>query len=217
MSSNGPFREVQASRLAFPVPSSGPAEHGTRGPGVTVSIALASFPSMRWRCCLCCTGVIALVALASVHWQCCLQHIVLAELAFFASAALAFLLALHWGWHSCCAGHHHIALTFLSFALAPPPELRWRLYPHAGVLLLRWRLPKCDAATHCCHRAGVFPMLRWRPCAQHAGIISGVSWCPQQTCIGVFALFCWRHPPRSAGVCPIAMLLATCHCTLRRC
>jgi hypothetical protein len=32
MSSNGPYREVQASCLAPLVPSSGPAEHGTRGP-----------------------------------------------------------------------------------------------------------------------------------------------------------------------------------------
>ena len=32
MSSNGPFREVQASCLAPPVPSSGPADHGTQGP-----------------------------------------------------------------------------------------------------------------------------------------------------------------------------------------
>jgi hypothetical protein len=63
------------------VPSSGPAEHGTLGPGVTISIALASFPSMCWRHCLCRAGVIALVALASAHWQRCLQHIVLAELA----------------------------------------------------------------------------------------------------------------------------------------
>jgi hypothetical protein len=31
MSSDGPFREVQASGLAPPVPSSGPAAHGTRG------------------------------------------------------------------------------------------------------------------------------------------------------------------------------------------
>jgi hypothetical protein len=91
MSSIGPFREAQASRLAFPVPSSGLAEHGTRGPGVTVSITLATFPSTRWRCCLHHAGVIALVALASAHWQCCLQHIVLAE--------LASLPALRW--HSC--------------------------------------------------------------------------------------------------------------------
>jgi hypothetical protein len=96
MSSIGPFREVQAYRLAFLVPSSRLAEHGTWGPGVTVSIMLATFPSTRWRRCLCHAGVIALVALASAHWQCCLQHIVLAE--------LASLPALHW--HSClhCAG-----------------------------------------------------------------------------------------------------------------
>jgi hypothetical protein len=31
MSSDGPFREAQASRFAPPVPSSGPAEHGTPG------------------------------------------------------------------------------------------------------------------------------------------------------------------------------------------
>jgi hypothetical protein len=67
MSSDGPFREVLASRLAFPVPSSGPAENGTQGPGVTISIALASFPSTRWHRCLCRAGVIALVALASAH------------------------------------------------------------------------------------------------------------------------------------------------------
>jgi hypothetical protein len=91
MSSNGPFREAQASRLAFPVPSSGLAEHGTQGAGVTVSITLASFPSTRWRRCLRRAGIIALVALASAHWQCCLQPIVLAE--------LASLPALRW--HSC--------------------------------------------------------------------------------------------------------------------
>jgi hypothetical protein len=82
MSSDGPFREAQASRLEFPVPSSRPAEHGSRGPGVTVNIVLESFPSMRWRRCLHCAGVIVLVALASAHWQCCLRHIILAELAF---------------------------------------------------------------------------------------------------------------------------------------
>jgi hypothetical protein len=32
MSSDGLFREAQASRFAPPVPSSGPAEHGTLGP-----------------------------------------------------------------------------------------------------------------------------------------------------------------------------------------
>jgi hypothetical protein len=32
MSSDDPLREVQASRLASPVPSSGPAAHSTRGP-----------------------------------------------------------------------------------------------------------------------------------------------------------------------------------------
>jgi hypothetical protein len=91
MSSNGPFREVQASCLAFLVPSSGSAEHGTQGPGITVSIALASFPSTRWHRCLCHAGVIALVARASAHWQCCSRHIVLAELA--SLPALC--------WHSC--------------------------------------------------------------------------------------------------------------------
>jgi hypothetical protein len=91
MSSDGPFREAQASCLAFLVPSSGPAEHGTRGPGITISIALASFPSTRWHHCLCCAGIIALVTLASAHWQCCSRHIVLAE--------LASLPALRW--HSC--------------------------------------------------------------------------------------------------------------------
>jgi hypothetical protein len=91
MSSNGPFREAQASRLAFLVPSSGSAEHGSRGPGVTVSIALASFPSICWHRCLCCAGVIVLVALASAHWQCCSRHIILAE--------LGSLPALRW--HSC--------------------------------------------------------------------------------------------------------------------
>jgi hypothetical protein len=96
MSSDGPFREAQASCLAFPVPSSRPAEHGTWGPGITVSIALASFPSTRWRRCLCCADVIVLIALASAHWQCCLRHIILAELA--SLPALC--------WRSClrCAG-----------------------------------------------------------------------------------------------------------------
>ena len=68
MSSDGPFREAQASRLAFLVPSSGPAEHGTRGLGVTVRIALASLPPIGWRHCLCRTDAIALVVLASAHW-----------------------------------------------------------------------------------------------------------------------------------------------------
>jgi hypothetical protein len=101
--------------------------------------------------------------------------------------------------------------------LAPPPELHWRLYCCAGVILSHWRLPKCDAATRCCHRAGVLPVLRWHPCTQRAGIIPGIGWRPHQNCTGVFALFCWRHPPRSTGVCPIAMLLATCHRILRCC
>jgi hypothetical protein len=103
----------------------------------------------------------------------------------------------------------------LAFALAPPLELHWWLYPCAGVILLHWRQPKCDAVTRCCHRAGVLPVLRWRPCAQHAGVIPGVGWRPHQNCTGVFTLFCWHHPPRSAGVCPIAMPLGTCHRTLR--
>ena len=103
----------------------------------------------------------------------------------------------------------------LAFALAPPPELHWRLYPHTGVILSHWRLPKCNAVTRCCHRAGVLPVLHWRPCTQCAGIIPGVGWRPHQNCIGVFTLFCWRHSPRSAGVCPIATPLTTCHPTLR--
>ncbi len=130
------IREAQASRLAPTVPSSGPAEHGTRGPGIIVRIALASLPSMGWHCCLYHAGVIALVALASAHWQCCLRHIVRAE--------LASLPVLHWcsclhhtgvstvvGWHC----HPHCAGT-LALALAPPPKLRWSLYLCAGIILL---------------------------------------------------------------------------------
>jgi hypothetical protein len=146
MSSNGPFREAQASCLAFPVPSSGPAEHGTRGPGVTVSIALASFFSMRWRRCLRCTGIIALVALSSAHWQCCLQHIVLTELA--SLPALRWRSCLHRAgactvvvlvittlhWHPClCAG-----ATARIALLALP--LRW----HHLVALASAQVQCCD-------------------------------------------------------------------------
>jgi hypothetical protein len=127
------IREAQTSRLAPPVPSSGPAEHITRGPGITIPIALASLLSMHWHCCLCCTGVIALVALASAHWHCCLQHIVLAKLA--SLPVLLWCSCLHRagvgtlvGWH--CHPHR---TGVLAFALAPPTELRWRLYPHAGI------------------------------------------------------------------------------------
>ncbi len=85
MSSNGPFREVQASRLAPPVPSSGPADHGTQGlaklshcwqpcvqaglySGAWVclggSMLLADLILMA--CCCCCGGVTPFVALAFV-------------------------------------------------------------------------------------------------------------------------------------------------------
>ena len=130
------IREAQASRLAPTVPSSGPAEHGTRGPGVIVLIALASLPSMHWHCCLCCAGVIALVALASAHWQCCLRHIVLAELA--SLPVLCWCSCLHraevgtvvgWRCHPHCAG-------VLALALVPLPTLRWSLYPRAGIIPL---------------------------------------------------------------------------------
>jgi hypothetical protein len=112
MSSDGPFREAHASRLAFPVPSSGPAEHGTRGPGITVSIALvfslhalAMLPSLHWRHCPSRAGFCPLAMLLATHPPC--------RAGIFASAALAFLLALHWGWHSCCASRHHIMLASL--------------------------------------------------------------------------------------------------------
>ena len=118
------IREAQASRLAPTVPFYGPAEHGTRGPGVIVRIALASLPSMRWRRCLCRAGVIALVALASAHWQCCLRHIVLAELV--SLPVLRWRPCLHRagvgtvvGWRCLphCAG-------ILALALVPSPKLR---------------------------------------------------------------------------------------------
>jgi hypothetical protein len=171
---------------------------------------LAPLPSLRWHHCPSRAGFCPLAMLLATHRP--------RRAGVFASAALAFLLASRWGWHSCCIGHHHRPhhAGVLAFALAPPPELRWRLYPCAGVILSRWCLPKCYAATRCCHRACVLPMLHWRPCAQRAGIIPGIGWRLHQNCTGVFALFCLRHPPRSASVCPIATLLATCHCTLRR-
>ncbi len=130
------IREAQASCLAPTVPSSGPAEHGTRGTGVHVGIALVSLPSMRWRHCLCRANVIALVALASAHWQCCLQHIVLAELA--SLPVLRWCSCLHhagvgtvvgWRCHPHCAG-------ILALALAPRPKLHWSFYPCAGIILL---------------------------------------------------------------------------------
>ncbi len=132
------IREAQTSRLAPLVPSSGPAEHITQGPGVTIPIAQASLPSMRWCHCLCHAGVIALVALASAHLQCCLQHIILAKL-----VSLPVLLwhscFNHWGWHHCW--------------LALSPSLHWRPCPCAGAtnritlasLLLRWHYSPCCA------------------------------------------------------------------------
>jgi hypothetical protein len=143
MSSDGPFREAQASCLAFLVPSSGPAEHGTRGPGVTVSIPLASFPSPRWRRCLCCDGIIALVALASAHWQCCSRHIVFAE--------LASLPALRW--HLRCAGVGTVVALVIT-------TLHWRPCLCAGTtarialvaLPLHWRhlATLASAQVRCC-------------------------------------------------------------------
>ncbi len=130
------IREAQASRLAPTVPSSGPAEHGTRGLSVTIRIALASLPSMRCRRCLCRTGVIALVALASAHWQCCLQHIILAELA--SLPVLRWYSCLHragvgtivgWRCHPHCTG-------ILALVLVPPPKFHWSLYPCTGIILL---------------------------------------------------------------------------------
>jgi hypothetical protein len=169
MSSTGPFREAQASRLAFPVPSSGPAEHGTQRPGITVSIALASFPSTRWHCCLCCAGVIVLVTLAFAHWQCCLQHIILAE--------LASLPALHW--HSClrCAGVGIVVVLDVT-------TLHWRPCLCTGAtarialvaLPLRWRHlgALASAQVQCCNR-----LLSQSWCLAGAALASlrATSWC----------------------------------------
>jgi hypothetical protein len=185
------IREAQASRLAPMVPSSGPAEHGTRGPGVIVRIVLASLPSMRWHHCLCCAGVIALVALASAHWQCCSDTLSLQS----------------WRLCRCCAGvlaciALGLALLLAGIvthiALASLP-LRWRhhqncigVFTHAlaSSFLSHWCLPNCYAATRWSHRAAVLAVLRWRSCVHRAGVIVCIGWCHHQHCTGVFALFC---------------------------
>jgi hypothetical protein len=192
MSSNGPFREAQASRLAFPVPSSGLAEHGTRGPGVTVSITLASFPSTRWRHCLCCTGIIALVALASAHWQCCLQHIVLAE--------LASLSALRW--HSClhCAGVGTVIALVVT-------TLRWCPCLCAGAtarialatLPLRWchLVALASSQVQCCD---MLLSQSWRLAGAALASLRATRWChPWQ----------WLVPPSELHWCLCPILLAS--------
>jgi hypothetical protein len=173
MSSDGPFREAQASCLAFLVPSSRPAEHGTQGPGVTVSIALASFPSMRWRHCLCCAGVIALVALASAHWQCCLRHIILAK--------LASLPALRW--YSCLrrAGVGTVVVLVVTTS-------RWSPCLCAGAtariailaLPLRWRhlVALASAQVQCCDT------------------LLSQSWHLASAALASLRAMCWHHPWR---------------------
>jgi hypothetical protein len=184
MSSDGPFREAQASRLAFPVPSSGPAEHGTRGPGVTISIVLASFPSMRWHHCLCHAGIIALVALASAHWQCCSRHNVLAE--------LASLPALHWHYCLRFAGVGTVVVLVVTTS-------RWRPCLCTGAtarialaaLPLHWHhiVALASAKVQCCdtllsqswHLAGAalasLRTTRWRHPWQRLVPPSELHWC----------------------------------------
>jgi hypothetical protein len=185
MSSDGPFREAQASRLAFPVPSSRPAEHGTQGPGITISIVLVFFslhalvplPSLRWRHCPSCAGFCPLAMLLATHHPC--------RAGVFASAALVFLLASRWGWHSCCAGRHHIALVSL--------PLCWRQRQNCtGSFTLA-------LASSCC--IGICPSAM----LQHV-VVTELASC--QCCAGVLARNTLASSLASAGA-PIRLALVS--------
>jgi hypothetical protein len=157
----------------------------------TVSIALASIPSMRWRRCLHCTGIIALVALASAHWQCCLRYIVLVE--------LAFLPVLRW--HSClgCAGVGTVVALVVT-------TLRWRPCPCAGVtakitlvaLLLHWHhlVVLASDQVRCCDR---LLSQSWHLASAALASLQALRWC-----------HCWHQmpPPSELHWCLCPILLA---------
>jgi hypothetical protein len=103
----------------------------------------------------------------------------------FASAALAFLLVLRWGWHSCCASHHHIVLASL--------PLHWR---------------------HCQKRAGGFTLVLASSCCigvcpsvmlQH-NVVTELASC--RCCAGVLVRNALASSLASAGA-PIRIALVS--------
>ncbi len=137
-------------------------------------------PLLRWRHCPSCAGFCPLAMLLVTHRP--------RRAGVFASAALVFLLASRWGWHSCCTGCHHIALASL--------PLRWR-HPQncAGGFTL--------ALASSCH-VGICPSAMLR----HVVVIELAS-C--RCCAGILARNALASSLASAGA-PIRIALVSLPC-----